>query len=195
MVRPRLSRPDVGGKAGAEAGEGKHQQMRQRSLASAASPSAVVSGCACGHRRARYTTSLPGREAAAERQKTGERPDERKAREQGKNARLEPGAQTKSGPKAARGFPCPSSAGRMNRGGGGQQAGTICSCTGRRLPGDAPEASTAYPDGRQSLPPMTRKKERGMVGRRMALHHRQDAQHPKPWNGPSIYRIIYINML
>ena len=44
-------------RAGAEAGEGKHQQMRARSLASAASPSAVVSGCACGTRRARYTTS------------------------------------------------------------------------------------------------------------------------------------------
>jgi hypothetical protein len=57
MVRPRLSRPDVVERAGAQAGEGKHQQMRERSLASAASPSAVVSGCACGTRRARYTTS------------------------------------------------------------------------------------------------------------------------------------------
>src|SRR5882724_10235638 len=57
MVRPRLSRPDVVEKAGAEAGEGKHQQMRERSLASVASPSVVVSGCACGTRRARYTTS------------------------------------------------------------------------------------------------------------------------------------------
>jgi hypothetical protein len=38
VVRPRLSRPDVGRKAGAEAGEGKHQQMRARSLASASEP-------------------------------------------------------------------------------------------------------------------------------------------------------------
>src|SRR3989442_15489214 len=57
MGRPRLSRPDVVRKAGAEAGEGKHQQMRERSWRASASRSAVVSGCACGHRRDRYTTS------------------------------------------------------------------------------------------------------------------------------------------
>ena len=56
MVRPRLSRPDVGEKAGAQAGEGKHQQMRERSLR-AQRVSVVVSGWACGTRRARYTTS------------------------------------------------------------------------------------------------------------------------------------------
>ena len=38
MVRPRLSRPDVVERAGAQAGEGKHQQMRERSLASASEP-------------------------------------------------------------------------------------------------------------------------------------------------------------
>jgi hypothetical protein len=41
--------------------------------------------------------SLPGREATAEDQKTGERPDERKARGQGKNARLGPVTEAKSG--------------------------------------------------------------------------------------------------
>src|SRR6266446_449434 len=78
MVRPRLSRPDVVRKAGAEAGKGKHQQMRERSLASAASPSAVVSGCACGHRRARYTTSS---------QDAGSGPGARKEREQARRGK------------------------------------------------------------------------------------------------------------
>src|SRR5712691_5166267 len=74
MKRPRLSRPDVVGKAGDQAGAGTAQQMRQRSLASAASRSAVVSGCAWRHKRACYTTSSQdaGRGAADKSREKGE---------------------------------------------------------------------------------------------------------------------------
>src|SRR6267142_2321152 len=58
--------------------------MRERSLASAASPSAVVSGCACRTRRARYTTSS---------QDAGSGPGAREEREQARRGKSSlPGA-------------------------------------------------------------------------------------------------------
>ena len=57
MVRPRLSRPDVVERAGAQAGEATSTDARTE-LGGASEPGAVVSGWACGTRCARYTTSF-----------------------------------------------------------------------------------------------------------------------------------------
>ena len=81
--------------------------MRERSLASAASPSAVVSGCACGHRRACYTTSCQDarqRRAQESTRANGHdrtRPGEHSAREhppgETRAVRHPPGADTSAG--------------------------------------------------------------------------------------------------